>query len=373
MNGGNLMSADTINGLLTNMRGPSGTKADGEDNKFFKYYLPDAWEVFGFTCKQDLLSFEAFLIEAITCAIIPKPGTVSKERYKVAMRRKDICLLSFGLLAGYYHTSKDGVQYSASERHTQYLQKNMSDFIAITYFDSLLPNDYDVDMYQKKAKDIIPKDDERCRRLVAGYLSKENNCQKCLAAGVKKFIKENEKGEKYIDLPKPCYTLDNFLPPNANSAEEDNDGQDEITEKPPKFPTSIFSPWARIPWRFKLPIILASIVAVPLISVLSILIYQYKVTPPEIKQISAKTEVLVGPGEKEDLALDVYPDSADWGQLSSKIGNKEIVGVTNDWWVVGLDGLGDNDSDNTAIVIWGGKAEPALITVTVAKPGSRGK
>lgn len=363
------MSADTINGLLTNMRGPSGTRADGEDNKFFKDYLTDAWKVFGFTGKQDLLSFEAFLIEAITCAIIPKPDTVSKERYKIAMRRKDICLLSFGLLAGYCHTSKDGVQYSASQRHEQYLKKNMSDFIAITYFDSLLPNNYDVDMYQKKAKDIIPKDDERCRRLVAGYLSKENNCQKCLAVGVKKFIKENEKGEKYIDLPKPCYTLENFPPPNTNSKEEGSDEQKDKTGKYHK-PTSVL---AKIPWRLKLPIILASIVAVPLISVLSILIYQYIVTPPEIKQISAKTEVLVRPGEKEDLALDVYPDSADWGQLSSKIGNKEIVGVTNDWWVVGLDGLGNNDSDNTAIVIWGGKAEPALITVTVVKPGSRGK
>ena len=164
--------------------------------------------------------------------------------------------------------------------------------------------------------------------------------------------------------------VDNLQPASTNKLTvEDSTKQEDAEENPPKpAPTP-----AKIPWRLRLPIILASVVAVSLISVLSILIYQYIVTPPEIKQISAKTEVLVRPGEKEDLALDVYPDSADWGQLSSKIGNKEIVGVTNDWWVVGLDGLGNNDSDNTAIVIWGGKAEPALITVTVVKPGSRGK
>lgn len=181
---------------------------------------------------------------------------------------------------------------------------------------------------------------------------------------------DGESENSHLRVEVPPSKVDNLQPASTNKlAVEDSTKQEDAEENPLK-PVSVR---VKIPWRLKLPIILASIVAVPLISVLSILIYQYKVTPPEIKQISAKTEVLVEPGEKEDLALDVYPDSADWGQLSSKIGNKEIVGVTNDWWVVGLDGLGDNDSDNTAIVIWGGKAEPALITVTVVKPGSRGK
>lgn len=81
---------------------------------------------------------------------------------------------------------------------------------------------------------------------------------------------------------------------------------------------------------------------------------------------------LVHPGSKEDLELDVDPDEADWTQLNFKINNKDIVDVTDDWWAVGLDGLGDKEFDNTSITIWSdGEAEPVSVDVVVEKPGNR--
>ncbi len=94
---------------------------------------------------------------------------------------------------------------------------------------------------------------------------------------------------------------------------------------------------------------------------------------PMVKTIDAERYILLTPGDKKDLGLEVSPAEAGMAGLHSKVDNKDIVAVTDDWWVVGLDGLGDKDSDDTVIVIWGGEAEPAIVNVTVEKPGSRGK
>lgn len=368
-------------------------------------YCDEILKLLNYEKERKPYEFDAFLAKAVDI------------RFKES-QDADIILMAFGLLQGYEQTT-------VTERRYEYLKE--SDYLP----DDLRRKIKPYDEATKKEKDTLTGNlrkgrENTCIRWLADFLlDQDNSSIGNFIDEIDDYIKETVDGKKIVKLPEPSYLKnkrvvqneyadgnnvgneldgnnnfqtttkqepENNLEEKINIAQkesnsenpapenittenqhdrenEDHTGQkDKTGESPKTAPTP-----AKIPWRLKLPIILASIVAVPLISVLSILIYQYKVTPPEIKQISAKTEVLVGPGEKEDLALDVYPDSADWGQLSSKIGNKEIVGVTNDWWVVGLDGLGDNDSDNTAIVIWGGKAEPALITVTVAKPGSRGK
>ena len=94
---------------------------------------------------------------------------------------------------------------------------------------------------------------------------------------------------------------------------------------------------------------------------------------PLIKTIDAERYILVTPGDKKDLGLEISPAEASIDGLHSKVDNENLVAVTDDWWAVGLDGLGDKDSDDTVIVIWGGEAEPAIVNVIVEKPGSRGK
>lgn len=192
---------------------------------FFDGCIHEAWELFKFTDKEDEMdsvSLEAFMIEAIIRAINPDPNKQSKKKYRVDMRRRDISLLSFGLLDGYHYISSEGCYSLASDRHKEYLQNNR-DFIAIDQFDSLLPDSYNVDDCLRKAKATISKDDERCREIIAKYLTITKNYQKCFEEGIKNHIKEikHEDGsiEQQIVLPPPCFTLENF-PPNNNIEQE---------------------------------------------------------------------------------------------------------------------------------------------------------
>lgn len=223
-----------IFGLLTNMRGSANnTTRNKKNDKFFQDYINDAWDTLGITEEQlyktweaieitseypkgetetsklteyqKLILLEAFIIEAVTRAIVP----TKRNEGIVAVRRRDVYLLSIGLLKEYYHTAEDGTYSSAAERHQQYIQK--SNFIAIKYFNSLLPAEYDIVKYQKKAKRLIAQDDKRCREFLAEYLSKEDNCRICLEEGVRKHIVYDDQNARYqIKLPSPCYTLEKF-------------------------------------------------------------------------------------------------------------------------------------------------------------------
>lgn len=104
-------------------------------------------------------------------------------------------------------------------------------------------------------------------------------------------------------------------------------------------------------------------------SLLSIFLYilYNMVTHPSIKKIEAKENVLVYIGKTEDLGLDVRPKNADKENLKYKIYNEDIVVKADDWHIVGLDGLGDKNSDETSITIWGGSADPVTIHVEVIR------
>lgn len=240
--------------LLTDMRGPANSTARNKKNdKFFQDCVNDAWNTLDIEkeqlCKaweileikyeypkgktkiseltkyQKLILLEALIIEATTRAIVP----TKRDGGKVAVRRRDVFLLSMGLLEKYYHTAEDGTYHSAAERHESYIQKEPYDFIAITFFSSSLPNNYNVDADQKKAKTRIAKDDERCRKLLAKYLSKEGNCQNCLEEGVRKHIVYDDQNARYqIKLPSPCYTLENFpyVEPAKDTTDKSKDSGD---------------------------------------------------------------------------------------------------------------------------------------------------
>ncbi len=122
-----------------------------------------------------------------------------------------------------------------------------------------------------------------------------------------------------------------------------------------------------VPWRHILPTVLFII----LFCSFSCVLY-HVIVPTSIKKIYVNPGITVNPGEKKDLGLKIYPPEADRRTLKSKIGNDNIVAVTNDWWAVGLDGLEDKEIGITWITIWDGKAEPATLNVVVVKPGNRG-
>lgn len=368
-------------------------------------YCDEILKLLNYEKERKPYEFDAFLVKAVDI------------RFKES-QDADIILMAFGLLQGYEQTT-------VTERRYEYLKE--SDYLP----DDLRRKIKPYDEATKKEKDTLTGNlrkgrENTCIRWLADFLlDQDNSSIGNFIDEIDDYIKETVDGKKIVKLPEPSYLKnkrvvqneyadgnnvgneldgnnnfqtttkqepENNLEEKINIAQkesnsenpapenittenqhdrenEDHTGQkDKTGESPKTAPTP-----AKIPWRLKLPIILASIVAVPLISVLSILIYQYVVTPPKIKEISVKTEIVVSPGEKEDLELDVRPGSADLSQLDSKIGNKGLVGITNDWWAIGLDGLGEEDRDHTSIVIWGGDAEPALIDVIVEKPRSMGE
>lgn len=193
--------------LLTQIRGTESNRT-----KSFKDYVSDAWKILGLDEDPDLISLEALLIEAIECITIRKEAGSSKKRYRVAMRRRDVALLSFGLLNGFYHTEDDGTHHIASERYNLYLEDN-NNIMLIEYGNEILPDKSNMDKLVAKTKGLFSKDDERCRKALAKCLSKKETCEKCFQEG-KRNIKEstnNGKIMKELCLPMPIYTLDNPL------------------------------------------------------------------------------------------------------------------------------------------------------------------
>lgn len=375
MTGKSVLTRGAVIDFLDEIRKPNGNKKS--NTKTFEDVVPDALEKLGLKGTLNTTALEKLLVNLIL-NIYDVEKTENNKKRETAKNR-DASLLMFGLLDGYYHTEeKDGkkVNVSSEERNERYL--NDSDFIKLDY-----PGEGTYQEIKIKDKERKTKSNSAQPRPLNKLTKIAGDCKikisrelfKLIEGGsYKKYMDESQGPDNVvtpINLPKPYYTLDNFSPiSESESALADNLADDDTAGKNEG---SIAPVPAKIPWRLKLPIILAGIAMVPLISALSIIIYNYLTTPPEIEEIAAKTNILVSPGEKEYLELDIHPNSADWGQLGSKIGNEDLVGITNDWCAVGLDGLGDKDSDSTSIVIWGGKAEPALVTVTVVKPGSRGK
>lgn len=90
------------------------------------------------------------------------------------------------------------------------------------------------------------------------------------------------------------------------------------------------------------------------------------------KDIPVQRKVYVEPGGKKPLWEDSPPNEINLEDLHSSVDNDNIVAVTNDWYVVGLDGLGDKESDSTIITIYGDGYIPATVYVTVKKKSVNG-
>ena len=400
-----VLNKDSVKKVLDLLRKPNGNKKSNA--KKFEDVVPVAWKKLGLKGNPSPVDLEKLLINLILKLYDVENAEDIEEKPKIAQKR-DFSLLSFGLLDGYYHTEeKNGqkVNIPSEERYERYL--NDGYFIEFRYSDEGSYQDIKI---KDKNRNIIAKSAQP--RPLNNLTKIAGECKDEIAKELLKLIKE-EKYKQYIDksqgtdntdtplvLPKPCYTLKNFPPkvsesesesdPTDNPSRDDNIAQEESDpenstgaenfsvqepEEDPYVELSIKYPiFINIkmrPWQLKMFIVFIITIIVSVCG-LSILVYNHIITPPPIEKINVKTNILVHPGSKEDLELDVDPDEADWTQLNFKINNKDIVDVTDDWWAVGLDGLGDKEFDNTSITIWSdGEAEPVSVDVVVEKPGNR--
>lgn len=215
-----------IRDLLTEMRDPKGEKS------IFKDYLSEAWELLGLDGKESLLSLEVLLIEAVINITIHKKKKMSADEYKKAAQKCDAYLLALGLLDGYYHTNEDRTPYAAADRHKDYLSK--SDYMELVRPTFKSTDNINIEDAESKPRRNISQDDTRCRKYLGRYLSKTNNCQKCIEDGIKvhtEIIRPLDKREhmkRVIKLPKPCFTLKNFPLPTE---QDDSSSPDSLSVK----------------------------------------------------------------------------------------------------------------------------------------------
>lgn len=192
-----------------------------DDNKpNIEDYLPEAWELLSLKGNRSWASFEALLIEAVMNITIHKKGVLA-DKYREVAQKCDAYLLALGLLDGYYHTKEDGTPYIATDRHKDYLSN--SDYMELVCSTFKSTDNININDAQSKPRRNISQDDTRCRKYLCKYLSKTNNCQKCLEDGIKAHTKiielpDGHKKRKII-LPEPCFSLSS---PLINTEQEES-------------------------------------------------------------------------------------------------------------------------------------------------------
>lgn len=199
-----------IGSLLSQLR-----EFNMENKEVVDNLLREAQKLFGLGDELDIISLDAFLIQAIMYHVFGSKGEPAQIDKAHAVKR-DTYLLALGLLDGYYHIKNDGSYYTASERHKQYLTD--SDYMKLSRFK---PSDnLDIDYAQSAPRRRLSTADKRCREKLESLLSDNKKCKKCLEEGKEKYIKKSKNGKKYIDLPKLYYTLDNFPPKDVKAETE---------------------------------------------------------------------------------------------------------------------------------------------------------
>lgn len=186
---------------------------DMKNKKMVDNLLQEAKKLFNLEDELDVILLDVLLIQAIIHCVFgskDEPIEIDEEHAK----KRDSYLLALGLLDGY-----DRATYcKASERHKQYLTN--SNYITISYHNPEISDNLDINNSTSLPRQTLSTTDKRCREDLEIFLSNKAMLLKCLEEGKEKFIKENENGERYVDLPKPYYTLENFQP-KASEPESD--------------------------------------------------------------------------------------------------------------------------------------------------------
>lgn len=231
-----MASSEEIEMLLENLRTPSDKKTIFEDS------LEDAWSIFQFEGKPNLLAFEAFLIAAVSRCF------EKADRDSNQAKSRDACLVGLGLLKECYHTNtKEGMSthISVEERYISYLQGDYIELMRPHYKkgDNLDPSDR-----ESKPRRALEKSDARARKRLASHLASQgvykNDYQASLQVGIEKYTKSNESSEEEkrleIILPEPCYTFKSFpsqsKPRLESGIETESDKEDPLLPEPSESP-----------------------------------------------------------------------------------------------------------------------------------------
>lgn len=189
------LGASTIQHLLDELCEP-------EQGRLFEDVASDIWEQLGLDGDFDLAKFEALLIK-----IIVEPYGESMDD---AMRR-DIGLLTFGLLRRYYHT-KMGTSYGARCRYGEYLDH--SNYMDLNYpqkskFEKLKQTE------QEEIWEKLCNLGNECKRRVCSRLldlAKHGDCEIFMSSAIAELGKGwlDEEGKLKSKPLKERYTLKRF-------------------------------------------------------------------------------------------------------------------------------------------------------------------
>lgn len=347
-----------------------------------------AWGVLQLQGEPSLTSFEAFLIEAISLHVSSKSGeegTLTRDE----ARKRDLALLAFGLLEGYYHTEhRSGGEHfvPVDERRMTYLRA--SDYLELNY-----PGKYSKDDISKGRRfapwGTITQSDSRCQRDLAKYLTaldKRNSCTKVMQTGIEKHTRlvtlPNGSTVRQIILPKPCFTKENFPPQSLTKTNTTSSSplSQKLAKNKPKGEQQTGRQEARLVAVRASMICLAACVAA---IILAAGLYQYFTQQSNvIQRISvSNSSVVLSPGEYAPLYISVCAEDPeldpDWDALQCHSSDAPLITTAkaSDWaesrtWTTAWNVLAARDwaADlpySGSVTVEGGKAETVTVLVTV--------
>lgn len=200
-----------IDELVTRLRKPCS-------DELFDDIANKAWKILQLQGDPALVLvlFEAFLIEAI-CLNTPIDNNEEGSLSRDAAQKRDLALLAFGLLDGYYHTE----YHSDGKRHVPLDNRRMNYLHKSDYLDLNYPGKYSKsDISKKRSFDpwqTITSFDSRYQKDLKRYLTmlvKRGACTQVMQAGTEKHTQmvtmPDGSTARQIILPKPCFTKENF-------------------------------------------------------------------------------------------------------------------------------------------------------------------
>lgn len=228
-----ILTEFNITDVLDDIRKPNGNKKS--NTKTFEAIVPVVWEKLGLEKTPNPAALEKLLVNLIL-NIYDVEKTEDIEKKRETAQNRDISLLMFGLLYGYYHTKEeDGkkVNVLSEERNESYL--NDSDFIKLDY-----PGEGTYQEIKIKDKQRKIKSNSAQPRPLNKLTKIAGDCKKEIGINLYELIK-TESYKEYtgntetpVDLPKPYYTTKNFQPKNSKpecNPTDDPSGNNDITQE----------------------------------------------------------------------------------------------------------------------------------------------
>lgn len=240
-----VQTSDVVIDFLDEIRKPNGNKKS--NTKTFEDIVPGAWGKLKLEETLDSVALEKLLINLILGIYDVEKATNNEEKRQTAQNR-DVSLLMFGLLDGYYHTGEENgkkVDITSEKRYERYLNKG--DFIKLDY-----PGEGTYQEIKAKDKKRNTKSKSAQPRPLNKLTKIAGDCKVEISRKLFELIKDGSyrqyirevQGTDTVDasiiLPKAYYTPNNFSPisePESsqtdNSAEDDDIAQKESESENP--------------------------------------------------------------------------------------------------------------------------------------------